>query len=575
LPIGEPLDNTKVYILDRCEKLVPVGVAGELCIGGDGVARGYLNNVELTADRFKINPFSEGELFYQSGDLCRWLFNGNIEFLGRIDHQVKIRGYRIELGEIESQLLYHPEVQEAVVLARGNEEGEKYLCAYLIAGSREQGAGGGELREYLSRTLPDYMIPSYFVFLETLPLTPNGKLDRRALPAPALISGSEYVAPGDEIEKKLAVIWAEVLGSGRDASHATRIGIGDNFFDLGGHSLKATIMTAKIHKSFNVRIPLTEIFKTPTIRNLSEYIKKAQKEEFDVTDDALILLKRKSKEANHLFFIHDGSGEVEGYLEFCQHLDESLDFNCWGLKADPLENYAPQNLTIEEIAGKYIRKIRSLQPQDPYFIVGWSIGGTIAFEIARQLEELRQEVAFLGLIDSHPPQKKLKKWVTQFDVQSELKWIITLIPDESIKLQAHHISENQRFWRFIVEYVKKSRIDIHRIKKNLPHHVVNLIPNFDEIELKELLRRVNLIRTLDNARNAYIPTEKIRTTIHFFAATESQFRKNTWNHYCQKSTKFYKVIGDHFSIFKSPGVAEFAKIFDRAVINNTRLKIRK
>ncbi|NIM15274.1 MAG: amino acid adenylation domain-containing protein, partial [Candidatus Aminicenantes bacterium] len=286
IPIGAPIANTTAYILDSYLHPVPVGVAGEVYIGGDGVARGYLNNPELTSEKFidleQANlfptPYSPTHPLthstkYRTGDLARWLPEGNIEFLGRIDLQVKLRGYRVELGEIETRLLNHPAVKEAVVIVREDKTGDKQLCAYVVYREPTEFTG---LREFLARTLPDYMIPGFFVTLDKIPLTANGKVDRKSLPEPGLEGRSEYIAPRDEVEKKLVEIWKGVLGLGDDTS----IGIEDNFFDLGGHSLKATILAAKIYREFQVRITLGQIFQTPTIRGISGFIKKTGRSRF-------------------------------------------------------------------------------------------------------------------------------------------------------------------------------------------------------------------------------------------------------------------------------------------------------
>lgn len=268
VPIGIPADNVQIYILDKYFKPVPVNVAGEMYISGDGVARGYLNREELNTERFIANPFIEGRKMYRTGDLARWLSDGNIEFLGRIDHQVKIRGYRIELGEIENRLLQHDSIKDAVVIDRADTEGNKYLCAYIVT-ARELKIP--ELREHLNKELPEYMVPSFFIRLDSIPLTQNGKVDRKALPEPdgSIDSGVEYVAPTTELERKLAAIWQEVLG-------IERIGINDDFFAHGGHSLKATVLVAKIHKELDVNIPLKEVFTSPTIKAQALYISKAE-----------------------------------------------------------------------------------------------------------------------------------------------------------------------------------------------------------------------------------------------------------------------------------------------------------
>ncbi|MEW9702929.1 amino acid adenylation domain-containing protein [Paenibacillus sp. SI8] len=265
IPIGKPIHNTRLYIVkEGTQQLQPIGVAGELCIAGVGVARGYLNRPELTAEKFTDDPFADGQRMYRTGDLARWLPDGNIEYLGRIDHQVKIRGYRIELGEVESQLLNVEAVLEAVVVAREDENGQKLLCAYYVA---EIDLTAGELRSCLSETLPSYMVPTYLVQLEQMPLSPNGKIDRKALPAPegSIQAGMAYVAPRTEVEAMLAQIWQQILG-------LERVSVKDNFFDIGGHSLRATTMVARIHKELGVNMPLRNVFERSTIEELAVWI---------------------------------------------------------------------------------------------------------------------------------------------------------------------------------------------------------------------------------------------------------------------------------------------------------------
>ncbi len=271
VPIGQPVYNVQLYVPDKNLQLQPVGIAGELYIGGAGVGIGYINDEQLTSQKFikhSFEPNQPGQLLYRTGDLVKWLPDGYIEFLGRIDHQVKIRGFRIELGEIENQLLLHPSVKETLVTARDDEAGEKYLCAYIVPHSTQSAPlNTAELREYLSRELPDYMVPAYFMVLEKMPLNPNGKVDRKALPEPDLTSKDNYVPPQNDTEKRLAEIWAEVLGL-----DIKQVGIHDNFFLSGGHSLKAAALISRIHKAFSVEIPIAEIFKQPTIKNISRYI---------------------------------------------------------------------------------------------------------------------------------------------------------------------------------------------------------------------------------------------------------------------------------------------------------------
>ncbi|MDP1513423.1 amino acid adenylation domain-containing protein, partial [Paenibacillus ottowii] len=261
VPIGRPIHNSTAYVVDRSMRLQPVGVWGELLVGGDGVARGYRNRPDLTSEKFIDSPFRSGERCYRTGDMVRLNADGTLEYKGRIDAQVKIRGYRIELGEVESQLLKLEAVREAVVIAREDEQGQKQLCAYVVA---DEKVAASELRSALSQKLPGYMIPSYLVQLEQMLLTPNGKIDRKALPAPegSLQSGADYVAPRTWVEVKLAQIWQDVLG-------LAQIGVKENFFEIGGHSLRATTLASKIHKELNKPLPLRSIFEAPTIEQLA------------------------------------------------------------------------------------------------------------------------------------------------------------------------------------------------------------------------------------------------------------------------------------------------------------------
>jgi len=272
MPIGRPLINTQIYIVDRQMLPVPSGVAGELLVGGVGVGRGYLHDPQRTAERFIPNPFGDahGARLYRTGDLARLLPNGEIEFLGRLDHQVKVRGFRIELGEIESALSEHLAVRECIVMAREDAEGDKRLVAYLTA-QPDAELSTAELRGHVRERLPEYMIPSAFVVLDSMPLTPNGKIDRRALPAPEQNSGaagSAYVAPRTPVEELLAGLWAEVL-------RIERIGVEQNFFELGGHSLLATQLVSRIRATFGVELPLRMLFERPTIAEFAKLVEQA------------------------------------------------------------------------------------------------------------------------------------------------------------------------------------------------------------------------------------------------------------------------------------------------------------
>ncbi|MEW5861365.1 MAG: amino acid adenylation domain-containing protein [Cyanobacteriota bacterium] len=291
--IGRPIANTQVYILDRYLQPVPVGVTGELYIGGKGLSRGYLNRPELTAEKFIPNPFLEksekSELLYKTGDLARYLPNGELEYLGRIDHQVKVRGFRIELGEIEAVLSQHPAVQQAVVIAREDNSSDKYLVAYVVT-KQEAATTPVQLRSFLKEKLPNYMVPSAFVLLESLPLTPNGKIDRRALPEPEFVRPeleSTFVSPRTPVEQVIAGIWTQVLG--------LKLSIHDNFFDLGGHSLLATQVMSRLREAFQVELPLRYLFESPTVAGLAERIETACRAQQGLQIPPLVPVAREGK----------------------------------------------------------------------------------------------------------------------------------------------------------------------------------------------------------------------------------------------------------------------------------------
>lgn len=260
IPIGKPIENTYLYILDSAQKLLPVGMPGELCIGGVCLSPGYINNERLTNEKFIDNPYKQGELIYRTGDLARWLPDGNIEYLGRLDHQVKVRGFRIELGEIEAQLCSHPQVKESVVLVK-EKDGENFLAAYYTA---EDSKALEDLRSHLLNKLPDYMIPSYIVHLNEMPLTSNGKLDRKQLPEPYAISRENYIAPSNDVEKTIAQIWSEVLG-------VEKVGINDNYLVLGGDSIKSIRIVSLINKAFETDLKVADIFQYPQVQTLALY----------------------------------------------------------------------------------------------------------------------------------------------------------------------------------------------------------------------------------------------------------------------------------------------------------------
>lgn len=392
IPIGRPIANTRTYILDRYLKPVPVGVNGELYIGGDGLAREYLKRAALTKEKFIADPFSSARAsrIYKTGDIVRYLPDGTIAFVGRVDHQVKIRGFRIELGEIESALSEHPAVQETVVIVLDS-SGDSRLVAYFVPAGNSSPTMA-ELRNFLQQKLPDYMVPSAFVSLESLPLTPNGKVNRKALPAPDSTRTElekTFVAPQDELELKLAKIWERVLAVGS-------IGIDDNFFELGGHSLLAVRLFTHIEKSFGRNLPLATLFQAPTVRLLAQVLRK---EGWPAPWSSLVVLQNGGKRTP-FFCVHAAGGNVLEYHPLARLVGPDQPF--YGLQAQGLDGNQSPHTTIKDMAAHYIKEMREVQPEGPYLIGGRSSGGTVAFEMACQLAADGEQVGLLALLDSYP-----------------------------------------------------------------------------------------------------------------------------------------------------------------------------
>ena len=388
VPIGRPIANTWVYVLDAYRNPVPVGVPGELYAGGAGLAQGYLNQPKLTTEKFVSNPFSKNpeSCLYRTGDLVRFLPDGNLEFLGRLDDQVKIRGFRVELGELESAIVGHPTVRQAVAVVRTSPTGERYLAAYATL---REGASlrPEELVGYLKSRLPDYLLPSSVSLLKDLPLNANGKVDRGRLPAPEdglPRSGEGYVAPNTEEEETLARIWARLLG-------VKEVGVRDNFFELGGHSLLAVRLCAQIEMKFGMQVPLATLYNAPTVEQLA----KALRQEGRVLRWSRLAPIR-SGGARPPFFMHHGT-EILAQ-------GSGVDQPFYLLEPHGIDGRrAPR--TVEEMAADYRQEIRTIQPEGPYYLGGYSLGGLVAYETAQQLKRQGQDVGLLLLLDPTLPRQ--------------------------------------------------------------------------------------------------------------------------------------------------------------------------
>ncbi|MCC5610235.1 amino acid adenylation domain-containing protein [Nostoc sp. CHAB 5834] len=415
--IGRPIANTQVYILDRHLQPVPIGVPGELYIGGIGLAQAYLNRPDLTQEKFIPNPFINFKLpiwdfelsdrddnlrssktdnlksnrLYQTGDLARYLPDGNIEFLGRIDHQVKIRGFRIELGEIETVLRQHPDVLTCVVTAH-EDRFDKRLVAYIIP-QNGMTINQQQLKDYLKEHLPDYMLPAALTILNTLPLTPNGKVDRQALPAPDTdrsLKLATFVMPRDSLELELVQIWEDVM-------NVRPIGVTDNFFDIGGHSLLAVRLMALIQQQFGRELPLSILFQGGTVEHLATILRC---ETPSRSWSPLVGIQTAGSKPP-LFCAHPIGGNVLGYVALGRYL--SPDQPLYALQAPGVDGQRQPYTNIPDLAAHYIEALQAFQPTGPYFLGGHSFGGLVAFEMAQQLQQLRQKIGLLVIMDTPAP----------------------------------------------------------------------------------------------------------------------------------------------------------------------------
>jgi amino acid adenylation domain-containing protein len=460
--IGRPIRNTKLYVLDTHLEPVPIGVAGELYIGGAGVAHGYLSRPKITNDTFVRSPFREssGSRLCRTGDRVRWRPDGNLEFLGRLDHQVKLRGLRIELGEIEAALASHPAVQACAAMLRDDARGDASLAAYFVPANGQVPAPG-DMRRFLAEKLPEYMVPSAFVVLESLPLLPNGKVDRGALPGPDVSSAIEEnksAPPRTPLEQALATIWADVLG-------LKHIGVRDNFFALGGHSLRAIQLMNRIEREFNKVLPVTTLFENATIETLARVIDGAATE---VQSEVVRIQPLGSKPP--LFVVHGIGGDLLYAHLMARHL--GADQPVYGL-----QTVGDEELRFQDMASRLVNAVRRTQPEGPYHLCGHCFGGMLAFEMARQLGELGCEVGLLAVLDElvSPARRSILNWtyvILRFLANVPFRFADVVYFDPPDRLLSRIKDRLQRLLREILARMRKDRaalsladiVDVDRLR---------------------------------------------------------------------------------------------------------------
>ncbi|MFY0572993.1 alpha/beta fold hydrolase [Cystobacter fuscus] len=404
IPYGKPMVNQSFHVLDERLQPCPIWVAGDLYIGGVGVAQGYWRDEQKTKESFITHP-QTGERLYRTGDLGRYLPGGDIEFLGRQDLQVKVQGYRVELGEIEAHLARHPGVGAVAVVVEGQRHEAKRLVAYITPALPGQPPATASLRQFLRETLPEYMVPADFIAMETLPLTPNGKVDRTALVQTRKTRGAQdrvFIAPRNETETKLSRIWEAIL-------NVQSIGVTDNFFESGGHSFAAVRMLAKVQQEFGRTLTLAAFAGAPSIERMAELLH----ERTDSGPRTSVVKLKPDGDKTPFFCVHAIGGSALAYRDLAFQLDARQPFH--GLHARGVDTEEMPLDDIPTIARGYVEDIRRVQPQGPYQLGGWSFGGLVAFEMAQQLHQAGQQVSLLVLMDTGPPTSTASAGPTRAD----------------------------------------------------------------------------------------------------------------------------------------------------------------
>jgi amino acid adenylation domain-containing protein len=549
ISIGRPIDNTSVYILDKFLKPLAPGVPGEIYIGGEGVSKGYLNRPELTAEKFVNDPFTKvsGAKMYNTGDLGKFMENGEIECLGRVDAQVKIRGFRIETGEIEFQLVNSTNIKEAVVIARPDQQGVDKLIAFVVVdyseGLPNETAQIQGWKESLRKSVPDYMVPDSFIIVPAMPLTPNGKVDKKALAkhaAPLVEETDKYVAPYTDNEKLVAAIWAEFLG-------IEKIGIYDNFFELGGHSLIAVQVMTRIEKETGKRLPLASLFETSTVEKLSKLLEQDEK---SITWDSLVPIKPQGTKMP-MYMVHGAGLNVLLFNTLAMNM--SPDQPVFGLQAKGLNGVEDPLNNIEDIAAHYIAAIRQQNPDGPYALAGYSFGGIIAWEMAKQLLEMGKEVKMLAMFDTYayrsphydPTIVKIAKKIRFF--KDKVKYNLTFKDGFKDIIDVKKISIKRKiirgYWKL-------------RYGKNQNQ------PGFFGYS--------NKIDEMNKYAEKHYQLAPANIAVEVFRAGQRTFYMDDfeylgWKPYALKGVHIHKIPGQHNTIFKAPNDKIFAGVLQKCL----------
>ncbi len=550
ITIGRPIANTQVYILDENLNAVPDGAVGEILIAGDGVAKGYLNRAELTAEKFIDDPFAEntGQKMYRTGDLGKFKENGEIVCLGRIDHQVKVRGYRIELEEIEHALVNQADIKEAVVIAREDTPGDPRLVAYVVLTT---GIEAHDLKtqtfgwhQALMAVLPEYMVPDDFVLMPAIPITPNGKTDRKSLPKPdySLVNrGGEYVAPRTDVEKQVAEIWEELMG-------LEKISIFDNFFTLGGRSLVAVQIMARIEKLTGKRLPLATLFEHSTIEQLSLMLNLDAK---SISWESLVPIKPKGSKMP-LYIVHGAGLNVLLFNALAMNMDDEQPV--YGLQARGLNGIDEPLDVMEEIAANYITEILAQNPEGPYALAGYSLGGTIAYEMAHQLLDMGKEVKMLAVFDTYAKQTNIYDPFFKRTINTISLFIMKLLYSFVLFYQ-----DPKRTFEYKTLIMKRKIIRLFwKIFKGKEEKQEGFFAYDNEIDESSAKAK----------RNYY--QKPLPIVVDLFKAQKKTFYMADfdylgWREFALKGVNVHDIPGEHNTIFAPPNDKQFAIVLQQCL----------
>ncbi|MGY4537884.1 amino acid adenylation domain-containing protein [Mucilaginibacter sp. UYNi724] len=542
--IGKPIDNTQIYILDKYQKPLIAGAAGEIYIGGEGIAHGYLNQPELTAEKFVSNPFSDEPeaKMYRTGDLGTFTPDGNLMYLSRIDAQVKIRGYRIETGEIEFNLAKEDNIKQAVVIARADNNGVGKLVAYIILKDDvilidDQGEMTRQWRCNLRNSVPDYMVPDNFVVIDAMPMTPNGKVDKKALAARDIATAETvtYVAPRTDVEQLVADIWTDLLG-------IEQVGIHDNFFELGGHSLIAVRVMTRIEKETGKRLPLAILFENSTVEKLSLMLEMDGK---SMIWDSLVPIKPKGNKIP-IYIVHGAGLNVLLFNTLAKHMDAGQPV--YGLQAKGLNGVDEPLSKMEDIAAHYVSSIMAQNPTGPYALAGYSFGGIIAYEMARQFEALNKEVRMLGMFDTYAYR------TPHYD-----PWLVKNIKRGMYfgRKIWHALLFKDGFLKTITTRAKAIERGAVRLLWKLKFGTGQKQTGFFGYS--------NKIDDMNNEAQKHYKIMPYDIAIELFRAETRSFYLDDyvymgWKPYAIKGVNIHNVPGEHNTIFKEPNDKEFARV---------------